>query len=480
MTINFEKTTNPHNNRYLYKTKADFMSQEGSPKLPRGCRFIDFPKFEDERGVLSFAESVNHIPFHIERVFWMNGIPEGKTRGGHSHIEASQVLIPVTGSFRLLIDDGTDKADVLMDSSSRGILLPPGIWCELSDFAPGSSVMVLSSHTFDAKDYVTDYPELSDNNVVAVQYVPAHRELWNRFVKSSKNGTFLFDRSYMDYHSDRFTDCSLMFYKKGSLLAMLPANWLKDEKTVQSHGGLTYGGLITGSNFTAENALEVFSCAIERMKKNLGARRWIYKPIPYIYSTLPSDEDLYALSRNGATIKKREISSIVDLSKRIPMSTLRKRGFKKAAKNGLTIEEGNFNGDIEVYWNMLTELLKEKYSSHPVHTLDEIRLLQSRFPDNIRLFVARAGQEIVAGTLVYDTGTVAKTQYIASSAQGRASGALDMLFSTMMDDIFKDHRYIDYGTSTLMGSNNLNEGLISQKEGFGARAVVYDTYEMLF
>ena len=480
MTINFEKTTNPHNNRYLYKTKADFMSQDGSPKLPRGCRFIDFPKFEDERGALSFAESVNHIPFHIERVFWMNGIPEGKTRGGHSHIEASQVLIPVTGSFRLLIDDGTDKVDVLMDSSSRGILLPPGIWCELSDFTPGSSVMVLSSHTFDAKDYVTDYPELSDNNVVAVQYVSAHRELWNRFVKSSKNGTFLFDRSYMDYHSDRFTDCSLMFYKKGSLLAMLPANWLKDEKTVQSHGGLTYGGLITGSDFTAENALEVFSCAIEWMKKNLGAQRWIYKPIPYIYSTLPSDEDLYALSRNGATIKKREISSIVDLSKRIPMSTLRKRGFKKATKNGLAIEEGNFDCDIEVYWNMLTELLKEKYSSHPVHSLSEIRLLQSRFPDNIRLFVARAGQEIVAGTLVYDTGTVAKTQYIASSAQGRASGALDMLFSTMMDDIFKDHRYIDYGTSTLMGSNNLNEGLISQKEGFGARAVVYDTYEILF
>ena len=410
----------------------------------------------------------------------MNGIPEGKTRGGHSHIEASQVLIPVTGSFRLLIDDGTDKADVLMDSSSIGILLPPGIWCELHDFAPGSSVMVLSSHTFDAKDYVTDYPELSDNSVVAVQYVPAHRELWNRFVKSSKNGTFLFDRSYMDYHSDRFTDCSLMFYKKGALLAMLPANWLKDEKTVQSHGGLTYGGLITGANFTAENALEVFSCAIEWMKKNLGAQRWIYKPIPYIYSTLPSDEDLYALSRNGATIKKREISSIVDLTQRIPLSTLRKRGFKKATKSGLTIVEGNFDGDIEVYWNILTELLKEKYGSHPVHTLSEIKLLQSRFPENIRLFVAKDGQEIVAGTLVYDTGTVAKTQYIASSAQGRASGALDMLFSTLMDDVFKDRRYIDYGTSTLMGSNNLNEGLISQKEGFGARAVVYDTYELLF
>ena len=216
------------------------------------------------------------------------------------------------------------------------------------------------------------------------------------------------------------------------------------------------------------------------MKKNLGAVRWIYKPVPRIYSSLPADEDLYALSQNGATIKKREISSIVDLTKRIPLSTLRKRGFKKATKSGLSIVEGNFDSDIEVYWNILTELLKEKYGSHPVHTLDEIRLLQSRFPENIRLFVAKDGQEIVAGTLVYDTGTVAKTQYIASSAQGRASGALDMLFSTLMDDVFKDYRYMDYGTSTLVGGSNLNEGLISQKEGFGARAVVYDTYELLF
>ena len=474
MMIFFQKTTNPLNIRYICD-----MSDENM-KLPRGCRIIDFPRFEDERGALSFAESVNHIPFHIERVFWMYGIPEGKTRGGHSHLEAQQVLVPVTGSFRLLIDDGTDKAEILMDSASRGILLPPGIWCELKDFQPGSSVMVFSSHTFRAEDYVTDYPELSTNSVVAVQYVPAHRELWNRFVRSAKNGTFLFERGYMDYHSDRFTDCSLMFYKKGALLALLPANWLKDENTVQSHGGLTYGGLITGANFTAENALEVFSCAIEWMKKNLGAVRWIYKPVPRIYSSLPADEDLYALSRNGATIKKREISSIVDLSKRIPLSTLRKRGLKKATRNSLTVVEGNFGKDIEEYWAILTELLHDKYGSKPVHTLDEIRLLQSRFPDNIKLYVAKSADKILAGTVIYDTGTVAKTQYIASSADGRACGALDLLFGTLMDDVFKSHQYMDYGTSTLMGGNNLNEGLISQKEGFGARAVVYDTYEMLF
>ena len=455
------------------------MSESDIVRLPKGCRYIEFPRFEDDRGALSFAESVNHIPFHIERVFWMYGIPQGKTRGGHSHIEAAQVLIPVTGSFRLIIDDGTDKAEVLMDSASRGILLQPGIWCELKDFIPGSAVMVLTSHPFCPDDYVIDHPELGQNRVIAMAYEPAHREIWNRFVQSSKNGTFLFDRGYMDYHADRFTDCSLMFYKKGRLIALLPANWLKDENIVQSHGGLTYGGLVTGTDFTAEDALEVFGCAIEWMKKNLGAVRWIYKPIPYIYSSLPADEDLYALSRNGATIKKREISSIVDLSKRIPLSTLRRRGYRKATKNSLTVHEGDFCKDIEDYWNILSELLKGKYGAKPVHTLSEIRLLQSRFPENIKLYVVRNADRIVAGTLVYDTGIVAKTQYIASSQEGRACGALDLLFGTLMDDVFKSRHYMDYGTSTLVGGNNLNEGLISQKEGFGARAVVYDTYEML-
>ena len=456
------------------------MSQDNSPKLPRGCRFIDFPKFQDERGALSFAESVNHIPFHIERVFWMYGIPEGKTRGGHSHLEASQVLIPVSGSFRLLIDDGIDKAEVLMDSASRGILLQPGIWCELRDFLPGSAVMVLTSHPFQTEDYVIDHPEYSTNRVTAVPYDPADREIWNRFVKSSKNGTFLLDRDYMDYHSDRFHDCSLMFYKKGVLIALLPANHLKDEGTVQSHGGLTYGGLITGASFTAEDALEVFSCAIEYMKDKLGANRWIYTPIPYIYCSLPAEEDMYALFRNSATVRKTEVASVIDMTNRIPFRDSRKYGISKAKKRGLDVVEGNFGPDLDAFWNVLAGLLDQKFGSKPVHTIDEMRLLQSRFPDNIKLYLVKEADTVLAGTIIYDTGTVARTQYIAASADGKNCGALDFLFFKLLDETFASRRFFDFGGSTLYGGNHLNEGLIFQKEGFGGRAVVMSTYEMLF
>ena len=456
------------------------MSQDNSPKLPHGCRFIDFPRFEDERGALSFAESVNHIPFHIERVFWMYGIPEGKTRGGHSHIEASQVLVPVAGSFRLLIDDGTDKAEVLMDSASRGILLQPGIWCELRDFKPGSAVMVLTSHPFQTEDYVIDHPEYSTSQVTAVPYNPADREIWNRFVKSSKNGTFLLDRDYMDYHSDRFHDCSLMFYKKGALIALLPANHLKEEGTVQSHGGLTYGGLITGVSFTAEDALEVFSCAIGYMKEKLGANRWIYTPVPYIYCSLPAEEDMYALFRNSATVRKTEVASVIDMSNRIPFRDSRKYGISKAKKKGLEVVEGDFEKDAELFWDILSGLLHDKFDSHPVHTLAEIRLLQSRFPENIRLYLVKEGDNVLAGTIIYDTGTVARTQYIAATPEGKNCGALDYLFFKLLDEVYASRKFFDFGGSTLNGGNNLNEGLIFQKEGFGGRAVVMNTYELLF
>ena len=456
------------------------MSKDTTVKLPRGCRIIDFPRIEDDRGALSFAESVNHIPFHIERMFWMYNIPKDKTRGGHSHLEASQVLVPVTGSFMLLIDDGTDKADILMDSASKGILLPPGIWCELRDFAPGTSVMVFTSHPFRMEDYVIDHPEYSSNRVTAVAYEPADREIWNRFVKSSKNGTFLLDRGYMDYHSDRFTDCSLLFYKKGVLIALLPANLRKDEQTVQSHGGLTYGGLVTSASFTAEDALEVFSCAIEYMKNTLGVNRWIYAPIPYIYCSLPAEEDMYALFRNGATVRKTEVASVVDMANRIPFRDSRKYGISKAKKRGLQVVEGNFESDLETFWNILGSLLHDKFDSKPVHTLDEMRLLQSRFPDNIKLYLVKDADKVLAGTVIYDTGTVARTQYIAASAEGKNCGALDMLFWNLLGETYSQRKYFDFGGSTLYGGNHLNEGLIFQKEGFGGRTVVFNTYEMLF
>jgi len=456
------------------------MSDIESLQLPRGCRIIEFPEQTDDRGALSFAEGAHQIPFQIERVFWIYGVPQGKTRGGHSHSESAEVVVPVSGSFNMMVDDGTHSLVVHMDSPRKGILIPPGVWCDLRDFAPGTVCVVFASHPYNASGYINDYSEYLTEQLSVVRYDESHKDEWNDFVKSSKNGTFLFDRGYMDYHSDRFRDCSLMFYKHGKLLAMLPANWREDEGTVQSHGGLTYGGLIVPKEMIAVDALEVFSCAIDWMKRELGAHRWIYKPVPYIYSKLPAEEDLYALFRSGGRLKERGVSSVIDCSNRLPMRQLRKRGYTKALKAGLTVDMGNMEGDLETFWNILAGILMEKHKKKPVHTVAEIRLLHSRFPDNIKLHVVRDGAEVVAGIMVYDMGHVVHAQYIASSEKGKRNGALDLLVHKLITEVYADRTFFDFGVSTENGGSYLNEGLIFQKEGFGARSVVYDTYEMLF
>ncbi len=121
------------------------MSDNNAIQLPRGCRIIEFPESADDRGALSFAEGAHQIPFQIERVFWIYGVPQGKTRGGHSHSESAEVVVPVNGAFSMLVDDGTHKAEVRMDSPRKGILIPPGVWCDLRDFAPGTVCVVFAS-----------------------------------------------------------------------------------------------------------------------------------------------------------------------------------------------------------------------------------------------------------------------------------------------------------------------------------------------
>lgn len=456
------------------------ISDEMEKQLPRGCKIIEFPLAVDDRGALSFAEGARHIPFQIERVFWIYDVPEGKTRGGHSHCETAEVVIPLNGSFTITVDDGRHSAEVRMESSGKGILIPQGVWCHLHDFAPGTICLVFASHPYDASGYINDYSEYLNEQLSVVRYDPSRQTEWDSFVRSSKNGTFLLERGYMDYHAARFTDCSLMFYKKGNLIAMLPANWKEEEGTVQSHGGLTYGGLIVSPSMVAINVLEVFSCAIDWMKRELGAHRWLYKPIPYIYSSIPAEEDLYALFRSGAVLKERGISSVIDCSNRLPMRQSRKSGCVKAAKSGLRIEQGNMTSHLEAFWNILAGILNEKHGKNPVHTVSELQLLHSRFPENIKLFVALKEESVEAGALIYDTGKVVHTQYLASSEYGKRNGALDLLLRNLIDDVYSDCTYFDFGVSTEDGGAFLNEGLIFQKEGFGARSIVYDTYEMLF
>ena len=152
----------------------------------------------------------------------------------------------------------------------------------------------------------------------------------------------------------------------------------------------------------------------------------------------------------------------------------RRSGLRKALRAGLTVRESS---DVEAFWQILNDNLTAKYAVRPVHTADELRLLRSRFPERIKLWLVYNGQTPVGGTLLFLTPQVLHTQYISATPEGKAIGAIDLLFDHLINNVYKDFPYIDFGKSTVSDSADLNEQLIFQKEGFGGRAVCYDTYE---
>lgn len=304
------------------------------------------------------------------------------------------------------------------------------------------------------------------------KYDIADRQEWDSFIGKSKNGTFLFKRDYMEYHNDRFEDCSLLVYDNKKLRAVLPAN-VKDG-ILQSHGGLTYGGLVSDGGMTTAAAMEMFS-EINKYLLEQGIDKVVYKPTPWIYHTLPAEEDLYAIIQVcGAKLVSREISSTVYLPNRPKFSQLRRRCVNKARRNGIIVRESN---DIATFWNILNANLEGRYGVSPVHTEKELSLLISRFPDSITLFMAYDGEEALGGTLVFVMNGIVHTQYIAASPKGKTVGALDIVFDELINKEFSNYRFLDFGKSTEQHGTWLNKNLIHQKEGFGGRGVCYDVYE---
>ena len=136
-----------------------------------------------------------------------------------------------------------------------------------------------------------------------VSYFAEKYKEWDTFIDASKNGTLMLKRGYVEYHSDRFTDFSLMFYDEGKLVAAMPASLHGDE--VRSHGGLTYGGIISDRKMTTKKMRSVFDALTSYLKENV--KKLIYKCIPSVYHTYPADEDLYVLFRKEAKPVRRDM-----------------------------------------------------------------------------------------------------------------------------------------------------------------------------
>ncbi len=120
-------------------------------------KIIELPKIEDPRGNLSFVEENNHIPFKIERTYWIYDVPGGQIRGGHAFKKQKEFIIALSGSFDVLVDDGTKKETYTLNRSYYGLFIPKGYWRQMRNFSTNSLAVVLASTYFDEKDYIRDY-----------------------------------------------------------------------------------------------------------------------------------------------------------------------------------------------------------------------------------------------------------------------------------------------------------------------------------
>lgn len=121
------------------------------------CCIIDLPKISDPRGNLTFIEGQNHIPFDIQRVYYLYDVPGGAERGGHAHKDLHQLIIAMSGSFDVVLDDGGEKKRIHLNRSYNGLYVCPMIWRELDNFSSGSVCMVLASNRYDEDDYYRNY-----------------------------------------------------------------------------------------------------------------------------------------------------------------------------------------------------------------------------------------------------------------------------------------------------------------------------------
>lgn len=283
----------------------------------------------------------------------------------------------------------------------------------------------------------------------------------------------MFYRDYMEYHADRFEDFSLLVYdEKEKLIALLPAN--TKDKTVYSHQGLTFGGFLIDDKMRTELMVGIFTAMIDFLKKE-NFEKLVYKCIPHIYHSLPAEEDRYALFLNEARLVRRDVSSTIFLSKGARYSKGRKWSINKAKKEEISVEPLD---SFDEYWSLLEGVLSSQHKAAPVHTRDEISFLKTKFPDNIKVYVARLSGEVIAGAVIYENDDIVHTQYLANSDIGREMGALDLVIDHLITSVYSAKQFFDFGISNEDAGRLLNTGLIAQKEGFGARPIVHDFYEL--
>ncbi|MFN3754758.1 GNAT family N-acetyltransferase [Flavobacterium sp.] len=297
--------------------------------------------------------------------------------------------------------------------------------------------------------------------------------LWNAFIGTAKNATFLFHRDFMEYHADRFEDYSLLVFEGQKLVSVIPANVIDNK--IFSHQGLTYGGFVFGEKVKLGEVIIIVKSVLAFLNLN-KFESFQLKLVPSIYNSTFSEEIEYAMFLTEAQLIRRDCLSVIDLQQSFSFKKDRKKCILRSQKHNLLIKE---EPDFEFFWNeILIPNLSKKHQSKPVHSSQEITKLQNAFPNNIRHFNVYQNDKIVAGTTVFVTDKVAHPQYISANEQKNELGSLDFLYNHLITKVFKDKSYFDFGPSHEENGKKINGGILFWKESFGAKTTVQDFYEI--
>jgi hypothetical protein len=301
---------------------------------------------------------------------------------------------------------------------------------------------------------------------------------WDDLVRSSVNATFLQTRRFLGYHADRFVDRSLMLEADtGRLVGIFPAaasGSAGDE--VESHPGLTHGGILHDGSLSGERSVAALKAVIDHYR-HAGVRRLTYKVIPFPFRASPSQDDAWALNRLRARLVRSDLSTLLDLIQGPRLKSGRSDDLRKARRAGLEVVSGSEL--LEPLWQLIADVLQARHNSRPVHSLAELTQLAELFPEQLELVATRKAGELLAGAVLFHFQHCTHTQYLASSPQGQAVGALTLALDHALGVAAqRGKRWFSFGTSTTDAGLSLNAGLYDWKSSFGGSGLVHETYAL--
>ena len=311
-------------------------------------------------------------------------------------------------------------------------------------------------------------------NYSVKQYQESDYTNWNAFIGQAKNATFLFHRDFMEYHKDRFQDFSLLIFENEKLIAVLPAN--RVEKIVYSHQGLTYGGLVYATKLKGEKIETILDVVLSFFKAN-GLQSFYLRSIPLFYVINGNAAIDFFLIRKGAFLDHKEMNLAINLAMPLTISKSKLKHFRKIEELDIEwVEEQQ----LESFWELVLEpRLSEKYNAKPVHSLLEISKLKANFPNNIKQFSAYYDGDIIAGITLFETETVVKSQYGATTKKGEELRALDFLYINLIKKYKQEGKlFFDMGIVNEDNEPGYHAGLLKQKEELGCSVYSQDFYKM--